>query len=144
MGRPNPSCSHTGDVSDIRHYIKLGPLRQAFAAAECHVHHPHRDAQLLDQVLIKFYWLPEQSDLRKKPSTAKLVDWISALLHSGIEKVEAHIPFVGALLKKEQDVDALLKYDSQGGRYPKSWQNLGLRYNQYRALSFVVFVRTTN
>jgi hypothetical protein len=37
-------------------------------------------------------------------------------------KIETHIPFVGASLKKEQDVDALLKHDSQGGRYPKSWQ----------------------
>jgi MoxR-like ATPase len=96
------------------------------------VHHPHLDAKLLDQVLIKFYWLREQNELRKKPSTAELVDWISALLRSGvsIDKVEAHIPFVGALLKKEQDVDALLKYDAQGGRYPKTWQDLGPRYNQ--------------
>ena len=96
------------------------------------VHHPHLDAQLLDQVLIKFYWLRDQSELRKKPSTSELIDWISALLRSGVsmDKVEQHIPFVGALLKKEQDVDALLKYDAQGGRYPKSWQELGPRYNQ--------------
>ena len=96
------------------------------------VHHPHLDAKLLDQVLIKFYWLREQNELRKKPSTAELVDWISALLRSGIsiEKVETHIPFVGALLKKEQDIDALTQYDAKGGRYPKSWQELGPRYNQ--------------
>ena len=66
------------------------------------VHHPHLDAKLLDQVLIKFYWLREQNELRKKPSTAELVDWISALLRSGvsIEKVEARIPFVGALFEE--------------------------------------------
>ena len=65
-------------------------------------------------------------------STLVALCWISALLRSGIsmDKIEAHIPFVGALLKKEQDVDALLKYDGQGGRYPKSWQELGPRYNQ--------------
>ena len=135
------------------HYIKLGPLGRVFSATERHVllifhfiefpdaalmrkiiavHHPHLDAKLLDQVLIKFYWLREQNELRKKPSTAELVDWISALLRSGIsiEKVEAHSPFVGALLKKEQDVDALTQYDAKGGRYPKSWQELGPRYNQ--------------
>jgi len=97
-----------------------------------HVHHPHLDTKLLDQVLIKFYWLREQNELRKKPSTSELIDWISALLRSGmsIEKIEEHIPFVGALLKKEQDVDALQQYDSKGGRYPKSWQELGPRYNQ--------------
>ena len=68
------------------------------------VHHPHLDTKLLDQVLIKFYWPREQNDLRKKPSTSELIDWISALLRSGIslEKVEEHIPFVGALLKKER------------------------------------------
>src|SRR4029078_10336853 len=96
------------------------------------VHHKNLDAKLLDQVLIKFYWLREQSELRKKPSTSELIDWISALLRSGmsIQKVEEHIPFVAALLKKEQDVDALLKYDEKGGRYPKTWQELGPRYNQ--------------
>ncbi len=210
--RLNDSRFGTGDVSDIRRYIKLGPLGQAFAAAERNVllideidkadlefpndllreldemrfsivetneeitarerpvviitsnnekelpdaflrrcifyyidfpdpplmrqiidvHHPHLDARLLDQVLIKFYWLREQSELRKKPSTSELIDWISALLRSGmsIEKVEEHIPFVGALLKKEQDVDALLRYDEKGGHYPTSWQELGPRYNQ--------------
>jgi len=96
------------------------------------VHHPHLDAKLLDQVLIKFYWLREQGELRKKPSTSELVDWIFALLRSGIshDSLEAHIPFVGALLKKEQDVDALSRYDARGGRLPASWSELGPRYNQ--------------
>src|SRR5438132_9972568 len=173
---PNDSRFSGGDVSDIRHYIKLGPLGQAFAAAERHVllideidkadlefpndllreldemrftvvetaeeviarqrpvvmitsnnekelpdaflrrcifhfiefpdaalmrkivavHHPNLDAALLDQVLIKFYWLREQSELRKKPSTSELIDWISALLRAGItrDKLESHIPFI--------------------------------------------------
>ena len=97
------------------------------------VHHPHLDAKLLDQVLIKFYWLREQSELRKKPSTSELVDWISALLRSGvsIDKIEAHIPFVGALLKKEQDVDALTEYDKRKADATRaSWSDLGPRYNQ--------------
>ena len=96
------------------------------------VHHPHLDAKLLDQVLIKFYWLREQSDLRKKPSTSELIDWISALLRSGIsmEQIESHIPFVGALLKTEQDHDALNRYDEKSGRYPTKWAELGPRYNQ--------------
>ena len=210
--RLNDSRFGGGDVSDIRRYIKLGPLGSAFAAPTRHVllidevdkadlefpndllreldemrfsiietseeivaqhrpvvmitsnnekelpdaflrrcifyyiefpdvplmrkiidvHHPHLDAKLLDQVLIKFYWLREQNELRKKPSTSELIDWISALLRSGIsiDKLESHIPFVGALLKKEQDVDALSQYDSKGGRYPKKWEELGPRYNQ--------------
>src|SRR5499433_495208 len=96
------------------------------------VHHPHLDAKLLDQVLIKFYWLREQSELRKKPSTSELIDWISALLRSGIsmDKLEAHIPFIGPLLKTEQDVDALARYDMKSGKYPAKWSDLGPRYNQ--------------
>jgi MoxR-like ATPase len=96
------------------------------------VHHPNLDAKLLDQVLIKFYWLREQSELRKKPSTSELVDWISALLRAGLtpEKIEAHIPFLGALLKNEQDTDALERYTQQGGRMPARWSDLGPRYNQ--------------
>jgi MoxR-like ATPase len=210
--RLNDSRFGTGDVSDIGHYIKLGPLGRAFAASERHVllidevdkadlefpndllreldemrfsiietneeiaaterpvvlitsnnekelpdaflrrcifhyiefpdvatmrkivavHHPHLEAKLLDQVLIKFYWLREQSELRKKPSTSELVDWISALLHSGMtpKQLEEHIPFIGALLKKEQDVDALVRYDAQGGKFPARWADLGPRYNQ--------------
>jgi MoxR-like ATPase len=82
------------------------------------VHHPHLDAKLLDQVLIKFYWLRQQNELRKKPSTSELIDWISALLRSGMsqKKIEEHIPFIGGLLKKEQDVDALLEYDKKSGQ----------------------------
>ena len=210
--RLNDSRFGGGDVSDIRKYIKHGPLGQAFAAADRHVvlvdeidkadlefpndllreldemrftitetgeeiaaqkrplilitsnnekelpdafllrcvfhfiefpepdlmrqivdvHHPHLDAALLDQVLVKFYWLREQSELRKKPSTSELVDWISALLSSGmsIDKVEEHIPFLGALLKKEQDIEALQRYDEKGGKYPKDWSELGPRYQQ--------------
>jgi len=96
------------------------------------VHHPHLDAALLDQVLIKFYWLREQSELRKKPSTSELIDWISALLRSGIsqDQIESHIPFLGALLKKEQDAEALARYDDKGGKYPSNWSDLGPRYNQ--------------
>src|SRR5688572_21865615 len=84
------------------------------------VHHPNLDAKLLDQVLIKFYWLREQSELRKKPSTSELIDWIAALLRSGIsrDQIESHLPFLGTLLKNEQDTEALARYDQRGGRIP--------------------------
>ncbi len=96
------------------------------------VHHPNLDVTLLDQVLIKFYWLREQSELRKKPSTSELIDWISALLRSGISisQLREQIPFVGSLLKTEQDVEALNSFDSDGGSVPKEWADLGPKYNQ--------------
>jgi len=114
----------------IFHYIEFpgSALMKKIVA----VHHPNLDATLLDQVLIKFYWLREQNELRKKPSTSELIDWISALLHSGItiEQLESHIPFIGALLKKEQDAEALARYDDASGAYPTKWSELGPRYNQ--------------
>ncbi|MDJ0788625.1 MAG: MoxR family ATPase [Myxococcota bacterium] len=95
------------------------------------VHHPHLEAQLLDQVLLKFYWLREQNELRKKPSTSELIDWISVLLRAGMtaDDIEQHIPFLGALLKNEQDTEALDQYHERGGQYPSEWSDLGPRYN---------------
>jgi MoxR-like ATPase len=96
------------------------------------VHHPNLDAALLDQVLIKFYWLRGQNELRKKPSTSELVDWISALLRSGVtqSRLEAHIPFLGSLLKNEQDTETLLDYTDKGGELPRKWGDLGPKFNQ--------------
>jgi len=96
------------------------------------VHHPNLDTTLLDQVLIKFYWLRGQNELRKKPSTSELIDWIAALLRSGISQsqLEGHIPFLGSLLKNEQDTLAVQDYEGRGGSMPASWSELGPKYNQ--------------
>jgi len=96
------------------------------------VHHPHLDSKLLDQVLIKFYWLREQNELRKKPSTSELIDWIAALLRSGVseDKLAQQIPFLGALLKNEQDTEAYSRFGESGGHLPESWADLGPRFNQ--------------
>ncbi len=96
------------------------------------VHHPNLDTTLLDQVLIKFYWLRGQNELRKKPSTSELIDWISVLLRSGIseEQLQSHIPFLGSLLKNEQDTESLTSYTQGGGAFPDKWSDLGPRFNQ--------------
>ncbi len=96
------------------------------------VHHPNLDTALLDQVLVKFYWLRGQNELRKKPSTSELIDWISALLRSGVTRsqLEAHIPFLGSLLKNEQDTETLLEYTTRGGSLPRRWEDLGPKFNQ--------------
>ncbi len=95
------------------------------------VHHPNLKTKLLDQVLIKFYWLREQTELRKKPSTSELIDWISVLLRSGMsaDDIELHIPFLGSLLKNEQDTEALDRFHERGGAFPREWSELGPRYN---------------
>ncbi|MEM3594165.1 MAG: MoxR family ATPase [Candidatus Jordarchaeaceae archaeon] len=70
------------------------------------VHFPNIEEKLLNQVLKKFYELRSIDTLRKKPSTSELIDWIAVLLKFGIteERLAEEIPFIGSLIKKEQDL----------------------------------------
>ena len=72
------------------------------------VHHPKLDEKLVEQAMQTFYQIREMRRLRKRPSTSELIDWISALKLSGIKhvKLESNLPFLGTLLKKEQDLVA--------------------------------------
>jgi len=71
------------------------------------VHFPDIKDTLLREALKTFYKLREIDDLRKKPSTSELIDWIHALIAGGIphDRISSEIPFVGTLLKKETDYD---------------------------------------
>lgn len=70
------------------------------------VHHPDLKPALMDRAMAKFYWLRDQEEVRKKPSTSELVDWLAALVKGGIDPktVEKEWPFLGVLLKKESDL----------------------------------------
>jgi MoxR-like ATPase len=185
-----------GNVKDIRHYIKLGPLGRAFSAPSQHVllidevdkadiefpndllheldrmrfsifetgdevvakerpvviitsnnekelpdaflrrcvfhfidfpepelmkrivrvHHPKIDDELVDQAVVKFYELREVPRLRKRPSTSELIDWIAVLKTAGVgkERFVKELPFLGVLLKKEQDVELLANAKKTG------------------------------
>ena len=72
-----------------------------------HVHFPDIKDTLLRRALKTFYALRELDELRKKPSTSELIDWIRALIAGGVphENVSKEIPFIGTLLKKETDYD---------------------------------------
>jgi MoxR-like ATPase len=86
------------------------------------VHHPEIGKKLLDQCLTRFYWLRKVRGLRKRPSTSELVDWIGALLAAGVQpgQLAEEIPFLGALIKKEEDVEAVGKAMSGStGRWPR-------------------------
>jgi MoxR-like ATPase len=85
------------------------------------VHHPGVSQALLEQCLARFYWLRKVRGLRKRPSTSELVDWIGALLSAGVQpgQLSKEIPFLGALIKKEEDVEAVSKAAaSPSGRWP--------------------------
>ena len=81
------------------------------------VHHKNLARELLDYAINKFYYLRTFDDLKKKPSTSELIDWIHVLLKSGlpIETLkEEEIPFLGTLIKKERDLTSIRE---QGTRF---------------------------
>jgi MoxR-like ATPase len=80
------------------------------------VHHPDIEEQLLQQVLLRFYWLRDLPDLRKRPSTSELIDWIAALRRGGIstDAIEQELPFLGVLLKREGDLVAASSVHRRG------------------------------
>ncbi len=71
------------------------------------VHFPDIKTNLLREALKTFYSLRKIDELRKKPSTSELIDWIRALIAGGIpvENVSREIHFIGTLLKKETNYD---------------------------------------
>ncbi|MGL4484191.1 MAG: AAA family ATPase, partial [Anaerovoracaceae bacterium] len=80
------------------------------------VHYGDIDEKLVDLALEKFYDIREMHDLQKKPSTSELLDWLQALMISGIklEKKVKDLPFIGVLLKKNQDMDMLKEINEKG------------------------------
>jgi MoxR-like ATPase len=83
------------------------------------VHHPGMDEALLGQALKIFYELRDMKRLRKRPSTSELIDWIAVLRAAGVANMQLSdkLPFLGALLKKEQDLVALADQLSGGRRF---------------------------
>ena len=93
----------------IFHYIDFPDERMMEEIVR--VHYPDINTKLLAEALTAFYWLRGLSGLQKKPSTSELLDWIQALSLGGIDpgEISEKIPFLGALLKKNQDFDLTLK-----------------------------------
>ena len=91
----------------IFHYISFPDRAQMEEIVR--VHFDQLDEALLQQTLDAFYRIREMDDIEKKPSTSELVDWIHALMLSGIpqEDILKKIPFAGVLLKKDRDLEAL-------------------------------------
>lgn len=89
----------------IFHYIEFPSLNKMEEIIR--VHFKDIDQKLCDNAMKAFYKLRSVRDLAKKPSTSELLDWIQALIISGIDPkvLEHRIPFIGVLLKKNQDID---------------------------------------
>lgn len=92
------------------HYIRF-PDKDALAQI-VDVHLPNLRHELLSEALELFFGLREMSQLKKKPSTSELIDWLKLLVAEQIpaetlaqsKQQGGLMPLYGALLKNEQDV----------------------------------------
>lgn len=91
------------------HYISF-PDRETMKQI-VDVHYPKLEEKLITNSMSIFYGIREVKALKKKPSTSELIDWIKLLL---VGKVSGDLledfqtntdipPYIGALLKNEQD-----------------------------------------
>ncbi|MDO4393647.1 MAG: MoxR family ATPase [Bacillota bacterium] len=74
-------------------------------------HYPDLESDLIEQVLDAFFYVRQYFDLKKKPGTSELLDWISALKLSGIptDRLRQDLPLAGFLMKKDEDLAAVKK-----------------------------------
>ena len=68
-------------------------------------HYPDIEEKLMEQVLDTFFYVREYFELKKKPSTSELLDWIKALQMAGIptDNLRNDLPLMSFLLKKDED-----------------------------------------
>lgn len=72
-------------------------------------HFPDIEENLMKNAMQTFYDIRSYSQIRKKPATSELIDWLNALIIAGIdpEKIKAELPFVGVLIKKDEDLEVV-------------------------------------
>ncbi len=70
-------------------------------------HFENLQEHLLEQAIKTFYWIRDIRDIRKKPSTSELIDWLRALMIGGIEPdtIQKKLPYLGVLVKKDEDLE---------------------------------------
>lgn len=76
------------------------------------VHFPNLDEKLLQSALTLFYGLRQTTQLRKRPSTGEMIDWLRLLLWerfpadalAALDPNRDPIPYLGSLIKNEQDL----------------------------------------
>lgn len=71
------------------------------------VHFPNVEENLLKNAMEVFYNIRTIRDIRKKPSTSELIDWVNALQIGGIsaDRIRRDLPFVGVVVKKDEDLE---------------------------------------
>ena len=101
----------------VFHYITF-PERELMERI-VRVHHPDLEQRLMDDCVATFYALRQVKNLRKRPSTSELIDWIVALRASGVDtsSMGLQVPFLGALIKNERDLELIEAAASGRHRY---------------------------
>ena len=91
----------------IFHYIDFPD--QTLMEEIVRTHYPDVEDKLLKDAMEAFYWIRSMKDIRKKPSTSELIDWINALQIGGIptDKLRAELPFIGVVVKKDEDLETV-------------------------------------
>ncbi|MEY8325437.1 MoxR family ATPase [Lachnospiraceae bacterium 54-11] len=91
----------------IFHYIDFPD--EALMEEIVRTHYPDVEANLLQNAMDVFYGIRALRDIRKKPSTSELIDWINALQIGGIsaDEIRARLPFVGVVVKKDEDLETV-------------------------------------
>ena len=112
----------------VFHYIDFPDEAQMRSIVD--VHFPGLPEALLARALQVFFALREVPGLRKRPSTSELLDWIRVLLASGARLPDEatvapdRLPFLGTLIKLQEDVDTLARRSSR----PADVRTAGRRY----------------
>ncbi|MFQ8601464.1 MAG: AAA family ATPase [Anaerovoracaceae bacterium] len=98
----------------IFHYIEFPDKEKMEEIIK--VHFGNIDQNLCQKALEAFYELRKMDEIQKKPSTSELLDWIQALMISGVdvENLSGEMPFLGVLLKKNQDIDVMHEIKEKG------------------------------
>ena len=70
-------------------------------------HFDHVEENLLNNAMDVFYEIREMREVKKKPSTSELIDWIRALQLGGIsaDRIKKELPFIGVIVKKDEDLE---------------------------------------
>ncbi|MEQ1500636.1 MAG: MoxR family ATPase [Myxococcota bacterium] len=98
----------------VFHYIAFPDREQMQRIVR--VHHPDLEQTLLDAALDRFFAFRRKQGLRKRPSTSELIDWLTVLVHAGLDpdRIRNEDPFLGVLLKQEADLHPKKPGQGQG------------------------------
>lgn len=72
-------------------------------------HVPNIEETMLKNAMDTFYEIRTYSQLRKKPATSELIDWLNAMMIGGVDPaiIKQELPLVGVLIKKDEDLEVV-------------------------------------